>query len=365
MENTNAKNLTKFLIFILIITVWTIIIPGVASYFNDTFYPDVVLKNLVDKDAKEKAERDNARRLELKTAVDSVKTRILEWTPEQKDSVVLADLISQKNELEESLTTFRNNVRVSGFADNYTTMVWWFNYFGLGILVFFLAPNKTKDKWNKNWGFVTMLVYLTFAWTNWYRTTPLGQYGRTVFSYVHFDVGVTTFFLQELRILGMCILVCIIWRYWCSSPNGVGVNSSSSSSNIEKLTDLSLDVSHQFRVWQRNSILLAVAFLPWTWFYWRSMGALADTRYIYSAVVLHLLWLGTWIIITTHLWNLAIVWKREKLFSLAKLLESDSKDSNNESVYIQGLDPLQKFQVGFAIITSLISFFSPFIELIV
>jgi hypothetical protein len=212
---------------------------------------------------------------------------------------------------------------------------------------------------------VTMLVYLTFAWTNWYRTTPLGQYGRTVFSYVHFDVGVTTFFLQELRILGMCILVCIIWRYWCSSPNGVGVNSSSSSSNIEKLTDLSLDVSHQFRVWQRNSILLAVAFLPWTWFYWRSMGALADTRYIYSAVVLHLLWLGTWIIITTHLWNLAIVWKREKLFSLAKLLESDSKDSNNESVYIQGLDPLQKFQVGFAIITSLISFFSPFIELIV
>jgi hypothetical protein len=33
-----------------------------------------------------------------------------------------------------------------------------------------------------------------------------------------------------------------------------------------------------------------MAFLPWTWFYWSQVADLGDHRYIYTAIIMHIMW---------------------------------------------------------------------------
>src|ERR1700733_6068937 len=120
--------------------------------------------------------------------------------------------------------------------------------------------------------------------------------GRRVFSFVNRDISPASFVLQELRVLGMMILLGLLWER-CSE----GYIRLKEELPLRSVKDLSANglvddvmlYRNTLQSWQTTSIILAVVFLPWSYFYWREIQEHHDIRYFPSAVIIQLIWLAT------------------------------------------------------------------------
>jgi len=86
---------------------------------------------------------------------------------------------------------------------------------------------------------------------------------------------------------------------------------------LSDLTTAAVKNIEMLRLWQFSSLLLAVIFIPWSYFYWDNIVAVNDRRYLPAALGIHLIWLFCWYQATRPLLLSLQNWRELKLSALS------------------------------------------------
>jgi hypothetical protein len=233
--------------------------------------------------------------------------------------------------------------RVSGMATDWLMQIWAISYLGVGTLIFYW------QKWPR-YSIRPSMVFLTgigldliFNWTNYVRNFVLQtpEAGRKLYSFVHWDISPLGFLMQECRTLGFMVLIAVFINLTNSVAKKlndsaqVGQNSPISLSDLVGEAVINLEI---LRRWQFSSLILAIVFVPWSYFYWDHIVSMHDTRYLPSAVGIHLIWFLCWyqatgpLLLSVHNWRSmklkalsATDADREAIKDVAKVARTDSE----------------------------------------
>ena len=181
------------------------------------------------------------------------------------------------------------------------------------------------------------LLFLCLYSRSWYqlnytRATDLETYGRTVFSFVHKDIGHHSYDAQNNRSFAVCVLIVASWlsswiREVVASKEVAtwrfeSIGAPPVKELVRSLLSRKVQVKEAFRAWQIHSLCLAAAFLPWAQYYW----SLKDNRYDMSNLVFQVIWGITWWLATAPAFRLASGFEayREELVKHLLCGENDS-----------------------------------------
>jgi hypothetical protein len=217
---------------------------------------------------------------------------------------------------------------------------------------------------------VAAVAYAADEWPNWLRNFLFHDYesGRVVYSYVHRDINLTSFLLQELRVLGMFILLAILWEKRLVSFSEKQAQMSAKHENElepDHFFQRAWSLSELFSRWQADSLLLAGACLPWTYFYWLEVVKVNDQRYLCSALLIHLIWGGTWILLSAPLWMALRDWTRFKLKVTSSFLRYGAEKPNAERdlKILTEVRPVGHFSLIGTSLVAVMSFALPLVNL--
>ena len=146
--------------------------------------------------------------------------------------------------------------------------------------------------------------------------------GRKLYSFVHWDISHTECILQELRAFGFMLLVAIFVALVDSVTRQLKTRCSTEEHAAVSLRDLANSAVMNFdllRLWQFSSLLLALVFIPWSYFFWDHIVSLYDVRYLPAAIGIHLIWLCCWYQATRPLVISLQNWRTLKLIAVAAL----------------------------------------------
>lgn len=150
-----------------------------------------------------------------------------------------------------------------------------------------------------------------------------------------------------------------------------GTKKRSSSSQYPKTCER---VAEKFSQWQIDSLLLTVAFLPWTYFYWRLVITIGDIRYLHGAIYLHIMWGLIWLITSSKLIDSLKKWRRhqaellvdvstgKQMFPTPNANSMSSLDDPNTLIKLSR--PIGKFRMVTTSIIAFVSFVIPLIRLL-
>jgi hypothetical protein len=107
------------------------------------------------------------------------------------------------------------------------------------------------------------------------------------------------------------------------------------------------------RLWQLSSLLLALIFVPWSYFYWNNIVSVQDRRYLPAAIGIHLIWLFCWYKATRPLLLSLRNWRKMKLTALSTPGADHAAIKNIAEVALIEID-WQLISAGFGALRSLI-----------
>jgi len=263
--------------------------------------------------------------------------------------------------------SLRPPIYPEGFSSDVTSIVFFFFFFCTGMLC--LVNRRYRDEVTfRNTLVLGVISYAGFNWTNWVRNAYMRKHfaiglthGRTVFAWPHWDINKLSFFLQEARALSMFLLLAFLWQAWIAAfRESVELTEKwTSQATIDNFGERAGLLSDRFSEWQCQSVLLVVAFLPWSLFYWRSVSDLGDTRYIMAGILLHIVWVTTWLILSLSLlqvWRQWSNYRLQVLSSLAGTQESSDQAERTIKILLEAtpVSSLKIFGAGSVIVSSLL-----------
>uniref|UniRef100_UPI003B3B7B77 hypothetical protein n=1 Tax=Spirosoma sp. TaxID=1899569 RepID=UPI003B3B7B77 len=89
------------------------------------------------------------------------------------------------------------------------------------------------------------------------------------------------------------------------------------------------EITGVFLHWQVSSLLLTGAFIGWSYYYWDMVFVINDKRYLMSAIIIHIIWLSTWLIISLPLISAWHSWQQLKMRAISMYLSQNSRSSNS------------------------------------
>jgi hypothetical protein len=319
------KHWAKLLVCVALVLIWVYAIPGWVAYQSHALTASQI-PTLLKGQAKKDWDQYQAALHNLQNCV-SVEDAAL--ANPSIDESKLAGILSIRRTCSSLISEENPPLTLAGFIGNWLSEIWVISYLGLLILV---SQWPTRSQPGANWTRIVSLglcFYVAFNWSSWIRNFRLTDVanGRRVYSFVNWDISHASFTLQELLVLGMMILVGLLWER-CSVEcsylqRDLAIRSSKDVSAIDLIDDVML-YRNTLQSWQTTSILLAVIFTPWGYFYWREIQQHHDIRYFPSAVSIQLIWLATWYTSSRPLLIVSTWWRRRKLLTLATTGETGS-----------------------------------------
>lgn len=335
------------------IFVWAVAIPGAVAFIDGVF-TDEQVRTKIDgfpEIKKQKQERDA--KIDLLKKIDGR----LASTEALKGEEIKA-LLSARADLNKDIEAPKHG---TGFFTNSTTSVFLVCYLCLTALLciglnVYPGVNPPKGR-TLEAGF---FAYLSFAIFNWVRNGfPHGE-ARKIYSFTHFDIGPLSFWFQEFRLLGIFLLIAAVNLLWYEGLKTTQAELSKWKNpeggiHVDSLAELSQLVSGKFALWQGTSLVLAIAFLPWTYFYWQEMRIYGDRRYVESALLTHLFWGLSWIAISAPAWFSLRTWAKNKSFALVRGIAAAKNEAASEAVskVVHELEPIGYLQL---FVTSAVAF---------
>ena len=219
----------------------------------------------------------------------------------------VAALTRTRQLLQSQLDELRGHppIRISGYYLDTLMLVWPIFYACIAWLIFLFAPKCPQSTSLGSRLLLFAGVFVLYRWPTWARNLPsLRYYKRLVYANGNWDISPSSFVVQELQAVLACILIVWLWVQWADFfpywRNQINTCWPSIASGrlipefLEKLSTL-------FVVWQVCSVILAGAFLPYTFFFWTYVIDYGDHRYLAHAIIMHLLWGVTWLLLTLPL----------------------------------------------------------------
>lgn len=96
------------------------------------------------------------------------------------------------------------------------------------------------------------------------------------------------------------------------------------------ITDLCIAFNRQFVHWQICSVLIAIAFIPYTYFFWKYVIVLGDARYTYHAIVVHFMWGVVWLTISAPVFYTG--YKLRALMFYPRMNEHDESEGKKTDI---------------------------------
>ena len=284
----------------------------------------------------------------------------------------IPELVDSLDKLREAAASMRPPYAVSSFYDNTSTYYWIVSYLCLGLLIITLDSEFFRGCTFSRTAVIAVGCYTAWMSSNWFRNFAQVSSGRSVYSYVNFDVGRYSFFSQELRAIVFSAMVALVWQ------KAVALHQRTSSDLAKPLSSNTFEPQHSlvsdyigklYTQWQMTSALLAFSFFPWTYMYWYIIAGtfqeVGDKRYYASAVSFHAIWGATWLIATLPTLYAAQQWNSFCNRILAIAYKSGDKQNIESALnLIEAISPLHRRRAFLASIIAAISFVLPLLQTI-
>lgn len=305
--------------------------PGIAAWQGGVFYNHDVEKKLGHVEQL----REPARQLEsfnretaaLDGALHGTSRYLVQVGERLGDTArrVPADEVLAVIRLREALMAEASSrkapVAASGFYLSNTMLLWPAMFTCLGWLVFVLAPPPAAKRNGPARLAALMLgIWVFYRWPIWARNFLFYRENRVYYGNANFDVDPLGFFVQEGMGLCVTVLLAMLWLRWAdffrqrceelSTPTDDPIRSALDPNAIDRL-------SSTFVHWQVSSVVLALGFLWYTYFFWDIVLRTGDLRYTVNALTIHILWLASWALISAPLVLTWYSWQRMKMKALA------------------------------------------------
>lgn len=202
--------------------------------------------------------------------------------------------------------------------------------------------------------------------------TKTFETGRRAFAFYSYDLNRSEWLAANVQEYVLAVMLGILGLAWYQSRQVWDKHLESyhaKGNRLEDVLKLNAEVSHLFHEWQRNSLILAGAFLPWSYFAWSftPMPEGSETRYIFIALIDHMTWIVIWVLISRPLLDGLHVWRKLKLEAL--LVLTTSPDQKNRPIaerfkLIAELEPISHLQLIAISIAAAVSFFLPLLGIL-
>jgi hypothetical protein len=296
--------------------IWTVFIPGMIAWRDGVFYEEDIQKRLpaeagMTLEASQRAQRllrSSTAKLEDQTVAlisQIASTSKAEAIPDQTALAAAKLLLEIHVQLHAEASHPVQPIVVAPFFLNPQLWLWPAIYFCLGFIAFLLKPaagsgaaKATRIRYNI---LVGCAIYMLYEWPLWARNFIFASHGRTLYAYTNYDIDPASFLMQELVIIGFCLLLARIWLQWYSLP-AARHRQGSETALAQTFNEAALsNLSDMLFRWQYMSVVLALGFGFFSNFFWRIVFQFHDQRYVISAISAHLLWAVTWIAISLPL----------------------------------------------------------------
>ncbi len=303
------------MLYVGLVIVWVFLLPGYVANRDKALTNDDVATHLACIDGTASGEWDDYKASER--AAKAATRVISQERPDKAESAK-----SQLAALTASQEKIAPPFRVIGLASDWLTGIWAVSYLGFAILIvlwrsvprYAIRPVPTL--------LAAVGLYLIFNWSVLIRTFRLNtlKEGRNVYYYAHLDVSPTGFILQECRAYVFMVFIAFFIGLADSVAGQFRDSVGSALLSTISLSDLktaAVKNIEMLRLWQFSSLLLAVIFIPWSYFYWDNIVSVHDRRYLPAAIGIHLIWLFCWYQATRPLLLSLQNWRELKLSALS------------------------------------------------
>jgi hypothetical protein len=324
----------KLLAIIIACTLWVIFIPGFIAYYNNVYYGSSF--------------RDKFSDLDIKSHLEANQPTIKYY---------------ENGEIKNYKNTQRIKITFAGFAEQGLNYVWLESYIILCIYAFLLYYSFRKKSVNRNVFVMTAMIIVLFHSNTWIRNwSPTGKAGRTIYTFVNYDVDTTSFWLQEFRGYIFCFLIAVFWYQFELRRRAAStlIRHTARTLSVQKFERFTKHSKIFFINWQRDMIASIILFLPWTWFYWRNIYFHEDTRFIFPAIVFHSFWVISIVLLSRPFIEMNFCYGvlRQKLH-----LSFICGEKNDAMInFLENTEVLPKGQFLVTALTTLLSLVSPFLQ---
>ena len=257
-------------------------------------------------------------------------------------------------ELVELSVAFPEKVQAVGFTGDRSLHIFFITYMSLFTI---LLTFQSEVRWSKIKSYFgwTGILYVIYQWPHYIRAlVNLGE-ARRIYSCYHADVHFPSFLLQDFRLLGMVALFAVVLR----SAICETTTTRESSDSVEQLLESSSNASHELTLWYIRSTLLAFAFVPFTYFYWRNIMVRGAVTFAPSAVMIHIIWLVIWYSLTARLLKGWACWKSSRREYLESLAHGPSDEIEANLLLLNQAKPTSDLRVFGSILIAATAFIAP------
>jgi hypothetical protein len=342
----------RLLLIILPVVLWTYWIPLVVANITDTLSHQGVANRVRLMSPSNSAQLDEQDA--LKRSIRKLEAKI-----SHADFSDLASLVESHAVLTQYAAKNPKRIHIAKYENSEVRHYFFSSYLALSLLLFLRINELSTRRPSVDFQLVHpkaiglgLSFFVLCGWSNWWRNTPFGKEERTLFSYAHFDISPLGFVMQEVEVAGMMILTGYVTVLFLRN---FSVDHAENQSLPRDAYDMSKEAKREFESWQIRSLLLVLAFLPWTMFYWRIVTSIGESRYFPSAVGIHIIWLFVWIVISVPPLRAFERWQDHTMACY--------RDRSPEEIAkIRAIEPISQNMFAITAIASTVSFVYPVIQ---
>lgn len=244
-------------------------------------------------------------------------------------------------------------VQAVGFVEDRSLHIFFITYMALVVLALSFSQEVARSKW-RSYAKWTSVLYVAYQWPHYVRA--LVDFGdtRKIYSSFHADVYLPSFILQDLRLLGFVGLLAVILHSAMANEEP-----QESGDTFERLLNASGNAAHELTLWHFRSFVLAVAFIPLTYFYWRNIMVRGAVNFVPSAIMIHAIWLLVWYSITARLLADWRNWRRARKDQLQMIAELPAPEVEGRLLVLDRTDPTSDLKILGTVIFAAVAFASP------
>ena len=363
-------SLAIIFIIVTVTLIWVFVIPGIVAYREQVFYTRDIETKIPKHSTSAVSSYDSYRKNQeaKRQAIAVIEVEISNLLQRKENNLAIENLNKLRQTYKDELANLKAPITLSSYTIGRTLYYTFVAYIFLGVSVCLLMPIRLRALNLRKIVLVGVAIYVGWMFTSWIRNFVVYDEGRTIFSFVNYDIGPRSFLLQEMRILVMSIFISALWQGWIKYFEVVREqvkNNSFKPQSLSSLSEYSYSITQMFNRWQLNSIALLGAFLPWTFLYWSNIVNYGDNRYLIPAFVVHIYWMVSWGLTTIPLIHAYNSWTAKKAKCLSDAADSSNEKEPERSINLtREINPITTLEVFGAGLATVISFLLPFKDLV-
>lgn len=262
----------------------------------------------------------------------------------------------------------RPRVAFFGFVESRTTYCYFLASLALGLLFRrYSPPPYRRFPRLRDWG-SGLCIFCVWGGMSLFRAAVRADAARTIYSFVHWDVSKVECVLQAFRSFLLCVFVASIWRNaqvrgrsWARRTEAL--RKAEPGFDPEWLNRCADSLGECVQGWYVDSLLLGLAFLPWTVYYWSLDRRWGDPRYFMSTLVWHIVWGLCWWVVSRPTLSAWHQFSRHRARVRAHLMAYAKADSiailETSLQWLDGLKPVSTARLVITGAASIVTFLLP------